>query len=115
MYMYVKRDEEKINLSYLLNCFSNELHVHVSLTILMYSKFSLIFNLEILPLVVFFGSVTSQNVSAAATGSGSSFISTSTPVTTRNGTESGGDAVSISYYMFALTLLGAYFMQFMEH
>lgn len=98
----------------------------------MYSKFSascskkktdvlIIFNLEIPSLVVFFGSATSQNVSLTAAASGSP-ISVTTPITTSvttgNGTnngEGGADAVSMSYYVFALTLLGAYLMQFMEH
>lgn len=43
---------------------------------------------------------------------------TSTPTTTpANNTAGGGgaDAVSLSYYMFALTILGAYFIQLLEH
>lgn len=43
---------------------------------------------------------------------------TNAPTTTpANNTAGGGgaDAVSLSYYMFALTILGAYFIQLLEH
>lgn len=70
--------------------------------------------------MVFFGCASSQNVttaSLAAAASGST-LSVTASVTTGNGTDGkggGADAVSMNYYVFALTLLGAYFMQFMEH
>lgn len=70
--------------------------------------------------MVFFGCASSQNVTTASltpAASGST-LSVTTSVTTGNGTDGrggGADAVSMSYYVFVLTLLGAYFMQFMEH
>lgn len=70
--------------------------------------------------MVFFGCASSQNVTTASlthAASGST-LSVTTSVTTGNGTGGrggGADAVSMSYFVFALTLLCAYFMQFMEH
>lgn len=70
--------------------------------------------------MVFFGCASSQNVTTASLTAAApgSTLSVTTSVTTGNGTDGkggGADAVSMSYYVFALTLLGAYFMQFMEH
>lgn len=78
--------------------------------------------LNIFSLVVFSTSSTLSTAAgpaSATTALATTATATSIPGTTANNTSGnsggGADAVSLSYYMFALTILGAYFIQLLEH
>lgn len=78
--------------------------------------------LNIFSLVVFSTSSTLSTAAgpaSATTALATTATATSIPGTTANNTSGnsggGADAVSLSYYMFALTMLGAYFIQLLEH
>lgn len=79
--------------------------------------------LNIFSLVVFSTSSTLSTAAgpaSATTALATTASATSIPGTTANNTsgnsgKGGADAVSLSYYMFALTILGAYFIQLLEH
>lgn len=78
--------------------------------------------LNIFSLVVFSTSSTLSTAAGPAsttTALATTATATSIPGTTANNTSGnsggGADAVSLSYYMFALTILGAYFIQLLEH
>lgn len=72
--------------------------------------------LNIFSLVVFSTSTSSQSTTTA-TPAGTPSLTNAPTTTPANNTTGGGgaDAVSLSYYMFALTILGAYFIQLLEH
>lgn len=78
--------------------------------------------LNIFSLVVFSTSSTLSTAAGPAsttTTLATTATATSIPGTTANNTSGnsggGADAVSLSYYMFALTILGAYFIQLLKH
>lgn len=66
------------------------------------------------------GSVTTTGVrgSITTTGGGGSVTTNGdgkSVTTTGGGEKSGADGVMLSYYVFALTVFGAYFLQCIEH
>lgn len=69
-------------------------------------------NLKILYVVVCAGSGSPNSTTAPAAGH---TLSGAPVVTTGGGGKGGADAVSLSYHVFTLTVLGAYFMQIIDH